>query len=215
MKNSYKSSIIFFLNLFFISTTFANNQQFISCIKPLPSVTREAIEKYSWHPGCPLDPEELSYVEVSHWGFDHRVHQGVLIVNHRVAKEVVEIFRELFQQKFPIEKIIPIEFYQGNDKKAMLDNDTSAFLCRSMTRKPHRFSTHSYGTAIDINPLQNPYVIGNYIEPTTAKIYLNRNNKQTGMITKGDAVYKIFKQHGWRWGGDWRHIKDYQHFEKP
>lgn len=208
---------LFFLLIFsmgFFSAAIADNPPFVESIQPLPSVTRQMIEKYSWHPGCPLNPSELSYVEVSHWGFDQQVHQGVLIVNHRVAKNVVEIFRELFQQKFPIEKIVPIDFYHGDDKKAMLANDTSAFLCRKMTRKPHRFSTHSYGIAIDINPLQNPYVIGNHIEPPTGKAYLDRKTIQKGMVTKGDVVYQAFKRHGWRWGGDWRHIKDYQHFEK-
>lgn len=201
-------------SILFVSNAYAGAQTFVSHIQPIPSFTRQAIEKYTWHPACPLGLNELSSVEISYWGFDQQVHQGVLIVNHHVAKEVVDIFREIFQQKFPIEKIVPIDYYHGDDKKAMLANDTSAFLCRKMTRKPHRFSTHSYGTAIDINPVQNPYVIGNYVEPTTAKAYLNRKLIKKGMITKGDVVYNAFKRHGWRWGGDWHHIKDYQHFEK-
>jgi hypothetical protein len=151
---------------------------------------------------------------VSYFGFDNQVHQGALIVNKKIAPEVSIIFKNLLQQRFPIQKIQPAYIYKGDDQAAMADNDTSAFNCRPITGQSKAFSMHSYGIAIDINPVMNPYVKGNIILPTAGKAYLDRSKNSKGMIHKNDAVYNLFEHYGWQWGGNWQSLKDYQHFEK-
>lgn len=183
-------------------------------VQPIPIFIQQKMQKYSWHPGCPVALSGLAYVQVPYWGFDHQAHMGVLIVNHRVAYEVLDIFTELFAAKFPIEKIIPMYLYQGDDFKSTADNNTSAFDCRKMIGDSGRYSVHSYGLAIDINPLLNPYVNGNKVLPPQAKKYLYRSGSAPGMIVEGDIVYRAFSDHGWVWGGLWHNPRDYQHFEK-
>lgn len=187
---------------------------FFSSIQPLSNDEQQHIRKYSWHPGCPVDPSNLVTVKISYFGFDNKPHLGTLIVSNLSAHEVVTIFAELYQQQFPIQKIIPADYYHGDDLKMMAANDTSAFLCRAMTGYSTVFSSHSYGTAIDINPLINPHVTRSTILPPAGKTYVDRSKLAQGIIVKNDNVYNIFKKHGWRWGGDWKKLKDYQHFEK-
>lgn len=191
-----------------------NLPPFFSSIKPLSPAEQQNAKKYTWHPGCPVSLNDLVSIKISYFGFDNQAHQGTLIVNKNVAAEVVNMFAALYQQKFPIQKMIPADYYQGDDNKIMADNDTSAFSCRAITGNATKFSLHSYGTAIDINPLINPYVKQDIVLPPVSKIYLDRTKITKGMIVKNDNVYNIFIQHGWEWGGDWKSLKDYQHFEK-
>jgi cell wall-associated NlpC family hydrolase len=185
---------------------------FASSIKPLPIAVKHQMQKYTWHKGCPVDLSDLVYLQLSYWGFDNKTHQGVLIVNKYLAPEIANIFQELYQQKFPIEKMRPMYVYKGDDNASMLDDNTSAFNCRMQTDFPNLFSIHSYGGAIDINPLINPYVNGNKVEPPQSKKYLKISHK--GKINNN--VVKIFNKYGWVWGGSWTgKIHDYQHFEKP
>lgn len=181
---------------------------------PLPAEVAETMKKHSWRDGCPLPLEGLSYLEMSYWGFDGKVHQGKLIVDAAVAVEVLEIFRDIFKAKFPIEKMNLIDAYQGSDDKSMEDNNTSAFNCRWMTGRKGVFSKHSYGRAIDINPVINPYISRKSVEPAAGKAYVDRTKPAKGIVVTGDAVVTAFKSRGWIWGGDWRSVKDYQHFEK-
>ncbi|PAB59603.1 M15 family metallopeptidase [Anaeromicrobium sediminis] len=171
------------------------------------------IKEVSWKPSAPVSLEELSYVKVTYWGFDDREHVGELIVHEKVAEEVVEIFEELYKGKFPIERIKLIDEYGANDDLSMEDNNTSSF-CFRVVSGSKKLSKHSYGIAIDINPLQNPYVKGDKVSPKAGKEYLDRNNVRMGMIIKDDICYKAFKSKGWIWGGDWKTVKDYQHFQK-
>lgn len=187
----------------------------MSKIQPLSARLKIQLEKTRcWYPACPVELDDLALVRVNYFGFDDKTHQGTLIVNKRIATEVAAIFAELLREKFPVEKIIPAHLYGNDDEKIMADNDTSAFLCRPMVDKPNIFSMHSYGLAIDINPLLNPYVKKDLVLPPEGKKYLDRTNMQKGMIVKDSSIYKIFIRHGWRWGGDWKKLKDYHHFEK-
>ncbi len=157
--------------------------------------------------------EDLVFVQITHWGFDDKEHKGEIIVNKEVAYEIIGIFKELYEAKFPIDKIRIIDEYDANDELSMLDNNTSAFCYREIAGSNGIPSKHSYGIAIDINPVQNPYVKNNTVLPEGGKAYLDRTNIRKGMIIEGDACYNAFKQRGWTWGGDWNSIKDYQHFE--
>lgn len=163
---------------------------------------------------CPVGMKDLSDLKISHWGFDGKIHSGEMMVHKDVAKEVSDIFSELFKQKFPIKKMELIDQYKGDDASSMEANNTSAFNCRAVTGSPGVFSEHSYGKAIDINPVQNPYVRGAVVAPPAGKKYLNRKKVRAGMIVADAAVVKAFKKRGWKWGGDWKTLKDYQHFEK-
>lgn len=183
-------------------------------ISDIPPATQDLMRRYTWHPSCPVDIEELAYVQLSYWGFDNQKHEGVLIVDKQLADEVVDIFKEIYYQKFPIESMQPVCMFQGNDDASMAANNTSAFNCRRMGKGSGSLSWHSYGRAIDINPVINPYVKGLNVRPPAGRAYLNRDKPIPGMITRGDVVYQAFVSRGWRWGGSWASRRDYQHFEK-
>ncbi len=180
----------------------------------LSEEVRERIVGVSWKEDSPVKLEELVYINVTYWGFDDKEHVGEVIVHEKLAQEVLEIFKELYEARFPIEKIRLIDEYDASDDLSMADNNSSAFCSREVTGKKGVFSEHSYGIAIDINPVQNPYIKGNIILPEEGSIYTDRDNIQKGMITKGDVCYNAFKNRGWTWGGEWKTLKDYQHFEK-
>lgn len=195
----------------------SNLPEFQGNIEPLSEAMKQKMLPSTWHEGCPVPLEQLSAVNVSHIGFDEKKHQGTLIVNNKLAEDTLAIFEELYNARFPIEKIRPIEEYQGNDNDSMAADNSSAFNCRAMTGFQNKYSVHSYGYAIDINPLINPYVNGDTIEPQAGAANLDRHTYHKGKITAKSGIVQIFAQHGWLWGGSnaWsRTIKDYQHFEK-
>lgn len=165
-----------------------------------------------------LDPnvisfDDLRYLEVLHVGFDGEIHVGELIVNKSVAEEVLQIFREIYDVGFPIEKMKVISHYNNSDDESMTDNNTSAFNFRTIVNGT-TLSNHSYGLAIDINPKLNPYITANAVLPENGAEFVDRSQYAKGMIKKDEAVYEIFTKYGWTWGGDWDNLKDYQHFEK-
>jgi hypothetical protein len=191
----------------------AVTQDFQSQISPVPKQIQEVMKKYTWRQGCPVPLSDLAYLQLSYWGFDQQKHTGVMIVNKRVAKDVVAIFKDLYAQKFPIQRMQLMDDFKGNDIAAMDANNTSAFNCRPVTGKHDVYSFHSFGVAIDVNTLINPYVKGDYVSPVGGRAYLDRSKAVPGMIARNDEAYKAFKSRGWSWGGDWTQPKDYQHFE--
>ncbi|MGL5754237.1 MAG: M15 family metallopeptidase [Paraclostridium sp.] len=160
-----------------------------------------------------VDISTLSYLKITHYGFDDKTHLGEMIVNKDVAKEVLDIFKELYEKKYPIDKIKLIDEYDAQDDLSMKDNNTSAFCYREISGSKV-LSNHSKGMAIDINPLINPMVKKNIVSPEEGEKYIDREVNTKGMIIKGDACYEAFAKRGWTWGGDWDTLKDYQHFEK-
>ncbi len=155
----------------------------------------------------------LQSVKVAYINLDGETQMGELIVHHELAEEVVDIFRDIYECRFPIEKMIPINFYDCNDDKSMEDNNTSAFNYRTVSGS-RKLSDHSFGRAIDINPLLNPYIRRSKVQPENGRKYTDRENHVEGMIQKNDCVVQEFKSRGWQWGGDWKYSKDYQHFYK-
>jgi hypothetical protein len=181
---------------------------------PFVSSTREVTAAElgaSWHSGCPLGPESLREVAASYWGFDGVVRSGRLVVHVDHAANVVAILRALYDQRFPIQRMVPIDAYGGDDTASMNDNNTSAFNCRAVTGGTS-WSEHSYGWAIDVNPVQNPYVKGSNVQPEAGKAYTDRSTAAPGKIRANDAVVRAFAARGWKWGGSWSSPKDYQHF---
>ena len=180
----------------------------------IPASIVQSMKKISWRTGCPVPLHELRYLRLSYWGYDNQVHSGEMIVHRRLAAEIVEIFTELFAVGFPIHSMRRIEHFQGSDDRSMDADNTSAFNCRPVLGRKNKFSNHSYGIAIDINPLRNPYVKNSFVAPPAGQGYRDRSRTVPGMIKKGGPVYQAFKKRNWIWGGDWKSLKDYQHFEK-
>lgn len=172
----------------------------------------------SYHHGCPVPLDDLRAIHIKYVGFDRRVYNGKIIVNYHIAKEVSSIFNELYQIKYPIKSINPIDTFQGSDWRSIEADNTSAFNCRNATGEKS-WSKHAYGLAIDINPIENPYVFRSGKTSHKSSVpYLDRNNHNLthsdAIITKNSKIYKIFQKYGWKWGGEWNGAKDYQHFYK-
>ncbi|MCM1388664.1 MAG: M15 family metallopeptidase [Bacillus sp. (in: Bacteria)] len=164
--------------------------------------------------------EDLRYLSVLYYDFNGEVQTGELICNKGIAQDFAEIFYELYQNEYQIEKIRLIDEYQGDDTASMADNNTSCFNYR-VVDGTSSLSKHALGCAIDINPFYNPYVVFNrngsgdtYISPPGSEIYADRSTNFPYKIDENDLCYKLFKEHGFTWGGDWNSCKDYQHFQK-
>lgn len=182
-------------------------------ISPIPDdIYNKMIGKSIPNEGV-INRDNLSYLKITYYGFDNKEHIGEMIVAKEVASEVLDIFKELYSKEYPIEKIKLIDEYEANDELSMQDNNTSAF-CYRVVDGSEKLSNHAKGLAIDINPLLNPMVKDGVVTPKDGEIYGNRDNIEKGMITKGDACYEAFTKRGWTWGGEWKSLKDYQHFEK-
>ena len=164
---------------------------------------------------CPVQRKDLRTVVVKYHTETGEQAEGILVAHHRVASDLLYVFDELFKAKYPIHRIVPASYYDGDDNQLMKRNITSAFNCRRTTDGV-AFSNHSLGAAIDINPLWNPYVKGKKVLPPEGKQFAkNRTtSKQPGLIKSDSKVVSLFKDLGWTWGGDWKKLKDYQHFEK-
>ncbi|MCK0174176.1 M15 family metallopeptidase [Mycolicibacterium sp. F2034L] len=170
----------------------------------------------TWRPGCPVGPDELRRVESTYLGFDDRPHRGALVVHKDLVAEVVDILEELYALRYPLTSMRTVDAYpNAEDELSMADNNTSAFNCRGIPGSDS-WSEHAFGRAIDLNPLLNPYIDrAGRIEPANAGPYVDRSRTEPGMLHPGDPAVQVFLSRGWRWGGDWRTPKDYQHFERP
>lgn len=164
--------------------------------------------------------EDLRYLSVLYYDFNGEIQTGELICNKGISQDLLEIFYELFQNEYQIEKISLIDEYNGDDTASMLDNNTSCFNYRIVDGTDH-LSKHALGCAIDINPFYNPYVVfgkgennETYISPAGSEIYADRSRDFPYKIDENDLCYRLFKEHGFTWGGSWNSCKDYQHFQK-
>lgn len=159
----------------------------------------------------------LTYVHILHYDFEGQVQEGELICNQAIAQDLVDIFRTLYEHQYAIEKVRLIDAYDADDELSMADNNTSCFNYRTVPGKS-KLSNHSYGYAIDINPLYNPYVRTKngtkLISPENGAAYADRSADFPHKIDKNDLCYQLFIEHGFAWGGAWNSSKDYQHFEK-
>ncbi|BBZ22873.1 hypothetical protein MHIB_12910 [Mycolicibacter hiberniae] len=183
-------------------------------IEPVIEAVTAADLGATWRPGCPVGPEQLRRVTLTHLGFDAQPHRGELIVHQELVGAVIAVFERLYRLDFPIEKMRPAVAYRGGDDElSMEDNNTSAFNCRRIPGSGN-WALHAYGRAIDVNPLLNPSVDRDGFEPHTAATYLDRASSAPGLLHAGDAAVRAFTDAGWTWGGNWRSPVDYQHFEQ-
>jgi hypothetical protein len=168
--------------------------------------------RFSYRVGCPVAPAQLRAVRLSYWGFDGRPHTGRLVVKGRVTGDVVTVFRRLYAARFPIRRMVPISAYRGSDDASMAADNTSAFNCRrAVGSATGGWSMHAYGEAIDVNPVENPYVLGRRVLPPAGHRFLDRARRLRGMAVEGGVLVKAFASVGWKWGGRWG-APDYQHF---
>jgi hypothetical protein len=167
----------------------------------------------SYHRGCPVGYAELRLLRLSHWGFDGRTHTGSLVVRRSAVRDLRTVFARLYAKRFPIRRMQPIARYRGSDNASMAADNTSAFNCRyAVAPGPRRWSAHAYGDAIDVNPVENPYVLGGRARPPSGASYIDRAKVRPGMAVRGGVLTRAFAAVGWQWGGRWYGSPDYQHF---
>ena len=172
-------------------------------------VTRAQLGR-AWHAGCPVAPTALRRVWLRYWGLDGRAHVGALDVNARAVAGVVAVFERLYAVRFPIRRLRPVGAYGGSDERAEAADDTSGFNCRlALAAGPPRWSMHAYGLAVDVNPVENPYLEGGRVHPAAGRAYLDRSRRRPGMATAGGVLVRAFAAIGWRWGA---RFGDFQHF---
>lgn len=190
------------------------SRRFSAFIGPLSPDMHARMRGRSWHdrPGCP-PPAELALLRLDHWDFHGQVRQGQLVVARTVAREVVFVFERIFEARFPIAQMVPIYVFGGDDNASMEANNSSAFNFRTIAGT-EQLSQHALGLAIDINPVQNPWVRGEEVLPPAGRAFLERDPAQPGVIGRPGPVTDAFDEVGWHWGGDWPDIKDYHHFQK-
>jgi D-alanyl-D-alanine carboxypeptidase-like protein len=182
-------------------------------VERIDAATRMRMSGVSWRPGCPVGFAELRLLKVSHWGFDRRVHRGRLVVHREAARGMLGAMRSLYRQRFPIRRMRLVDAYGADDHRSMAADNTSAFNCRYVAGQPGVWSEHAFGRAIDVNPVENPYVTGSgYASPPAGAPYARRSRHRRGMIHGDGAVVAAFAAIGWKWAGNWAWPKDYQHF---
>jgi hypothetical protein len=184
---------------------------FRGLVSPISAALARRMRGVSWRAGCPVGLRDLRQLTVSFWGFDGLPHEGTLIVHRSVAQPVVAVLGRLYAARFPIRRMVPVDAYGGDDFRSIEADNTSAFNCRPVAGTS-RWSEHAYGRAIDIDPIENPYVSGDTTVHRASRRYLDRSLRLPGMIHAGDAVVRAFAAEGWSWGGLWSGDRDYQHF---
>ncbi len=182
-------------------------------------IKKRMIKGNSWKKSCPVGLEDLRYVRVRHWDFKGGSSIGELVVHADVAEGIAQIFEELYDIGYPVRQMRLVSDFKGNDWQSIEADNTSAHNCRSLTGSSKKWSNHAYGMAIDINPIENPYIsrtgrISHKASlPYRKRAHVpSRGLADKAMALKDDKVVHIFKKYGWKWGGEWTGIKDYQHF---
>ena len=194
----------------------AQGQVFTS--QTIPDSVWTTMQGRTWHDNPYINRSDLRYLRISHYDLEGRIHVGELICNKLIAQKLLAIFRELYRAHYPIQQMRLPDNYGADDERQMRANNTSCFCYRNVSGSK-KLSKHARGLAIDINPLYNPYIRyskkdgSQIVEPATGKPYVDRKVDFPYKITTNDLCYKLFIKHGFSWGGAWRTIKDYQHFE--
>lgn len=187
--------------------------------QPISDQIFQRMKGKSYKNNCTVPLASLRYLRVLHRNIDGHTQLGEIVCNASIADDLLSIFRQLYEQGYKIERITLIDDYDADDEASMKANNTSCFNFRPVAGTT-TLSKHSRGMAIDINPLYNPclHLKTNKVQPTTGKPYSanrqNIRNTPVAIISKDDLCYRLFTEHGFRWGGSWNSIKDYQHFEK-
>ena len=180
-------------------------------ISEIPDTIFEFMQGRSYKADCTIPRSDLRYLIILHRNMDG------LVVNKEISADILEIMRELYEASYPIEQMRLVDYYEGNDEQSMAANNSSAFNWRTQTGSSAKISKHATGMAIDINPLYNPYYRFPYVNETVSPggdLYMDRMWEFPFKIDEDDDCYRIFTEHGFKWGGSWNSLRDYQHFEK-
>jgi hypothetical protein len=193
--------------------------RFVERIAPLPDALAAEMRGTTWKPGCPVPLRDLRLLTLSYWGFDARPHIGPLVVNVAAARDLVWVFDRLFEARFAFHNLkLTREFRPKQEDHDTPGDPTASFNCRPVVTpsgpSTTTFSQHSYGLAIDINPIENPFVVDGHVRNRYARPYVDRSRDAIGMIHDGDVVVRSFAAIGWGWGGHWHSGQDYMHFSQ-
>jgi poly-gamma-glutamate synthesis protein (capsule biosynthesis protein) len=172
--------------------------------------------RFSHHAGCPVRWKDLRYLRMTYVDFGGNARTGEMVVNKTFAEAVTNVFARLYETRWPIARMRLVDDYRGIDRRSMAANNTSSYNCRHVAGT-REWSAHAYGAAIDINPVQNPYVTESSTAPAAGRRFaaIDRSagaHVPPGAIRAGDVVVRAFARIGWEWGGDWVTTKDFQHF---
>ena len=196
----------------------ADRSRFAGRVSPLPPSLEQEMRGTTWHPGCPVALEDLALLRMNYWGFDGEIKRGPLVVNAGQAEAILGVFRQLFEERFPFKRIGLARAFHVKRYEEDVDSRrsvTASFNCRVVITPAgpqDTFSQHSYGLAIDVNPLQNPFVRADgWVRNRFAEPYVDRTNTDPGVIHAGDPIIQAFAAIGWSWGGAWSGAKDYLH----
>lgn len=181
--------------------------------QPVPEAVKTRMQGKSLPETARIGFDELRYLTLYHYDFDGHIQQGEMVCNKAIAHDLLCIFRTLFAEAYPINSIRLVDDFDASDEASMQANNSSCFNYRTIAGS-WRLSQHAFGLAVDINPLQNPCVKGSRIRPSTATDYVDRSKQFPHKIDDNDLCKKTFESYGFRWGGRWRSVKDYQHFER-
>lgn len=200
----------------YAATAHNDDEDFSS--EPIPNDVFKRMKGKSYKAGCTVSRAELRYLRIKHFTTDGTVRTGEIVCHKNISQDLLDIFRSLYKARYPIEHVALVDDYDANDQLSMRHNNTSCFNYRRVAGSK-KLSAHSRGTAIDINPRYNPHVKRRAdgtlkVEPPEGKPYVDRSKTFTYKIDHNDLCYKLFTAHGFKWGGNWRNSKDYQHFEK-
>ena len=202
------------LALSIASAPAAGTTRFHGMVSTIGPALQARMTGRSWHPGCPVSLSQLRVLTLTYWGFAGRPQTGKLVVNADVASTVVSVFQQLYRAHFPIRRMQPVDDYGGSDFRSIEADNTSAFNCRAATGSTH-WSEHAYGHAIDVDPIENPYVDSGQTSHAASRPYLDRSRRRPGMAYPGGTLVQAFAAIGWGWGGGWSgSVHDYQHFSR-
>ena len=194
----------------------SNGQVFTSV--EMPDSIWHRMQGRSYPQGCEVPRSDLRYLELSYVDFEGHEHLGQMVCNRHIADDLIYIFRRLYEARYPIASMRLIDDYGADDARSMAANNTSCFCYRRVAGST-ALSKHSRGMAVDVNPLYNPcvYVRSGRVLPPEGRAYAHGRDRRKdipGKIDTADLCYRLFVSRGFRWGGAWRTLKDYQHFEK-
>ena len=180
---------------------------------PIPDSVAARMHGVSYPEGAEIQLDELCYLQLSYIDFEGTPRVGEMVCNQAIAEDLVAIFKALYDARYPIRSIRLIDDFGGDDEASMEADNTSCFNSRRKTGMKS-LSKHALGMAVDINPLENPYVRGSRVKPSGSAVFADRSRDFPHKIDKEDLCYRLFREHGFSWGGSWRSVRDYQHFEK-
>ena len=167
----------------------------------------------SYRPGCPVGPAGLRLLRLRYLGFDGRAHTGSLVVAAGVARTVASVFARLYAERFPIRRMVPVSAFGGSDERSLAADNTAGFNCRyAVATGAKHWSAHAYGLAIDVDPVENPYLEAGVVHPAAGARFLDRSRARRGMAVPDGPLVRAFAAAGWLWGGRWAATPDYQHF---